>query len=189
VHWVGNRQWEQWRRRLSALVTARRDDIDGLSRAEAHRQLELPAAPVLDALIESVPAVELVSGRLRQRGRQPAVDSPTEGAIRRLEQRLVAAPFAPPDLHQMAADGLDQQALAVAVVAGRLIRVSPEVYLLPDALEGAVALLAALPQPFTVAQARDALGSTRRVTIPLLQQLDASRRTRRIDDTCRTVTR
>ncbi|MGF2953429.1 SelB C-terminal domain-containing protein, partial [Mycobacterium sp. THU-M116] len=41
------------------------------------------------------------------------------------------------------------------------------------------AILAELPQPFTVSEARRALGTTRRVAVPLLEQLDARRVTRR----------
>ena len=39
--------------------------------------------------------------------------------------------------------------------------------------------LRTLPQPFTVSEARRALGTTRRVAVPLLEQLDARRVTRR----------
>ncbi|MDT4933132.1 MAG: selenocysteine-specific elongation factor, partial [Pseudonocardiales bacterium] len=48
--------------------------------------------------------------------------------------------------------------------------------------------LAALPQPFTASEARQALGTTRRVAIPLLEHLDAQGRTERIDTTSRRVT-
>jgi selenocysteine-specific elongation factor len=48
-------------------------------------------------------------------------------------------------------------------------------------------VLAGLPQPFTVSEARRALGTTRRVAVPLLEQLDARRATRRGDDGTRVV--
>jgi selenocysteine-specific elongation factor len=56
-----------------------------------------------------------------------------------------------------------------------------------DALDRAAAVLKALPQPFTVAQAKRAMNTTRRVAVPLLEQLDARRITRRDDDNTRTV--
>jgi selenocysteine-specific elongation factor len=40
-------------------------------------------------------------------------------------------------------------------------------------------VLAELDQPFTAAQARDALGSSRKVIVPLLEYLAAQGRTRR----------
>jgi selenocysteine-specific elongation factor len=42
-------------------------------------------------------------------------------------------------------------------------------------------VLASLPQPFTTSAARQALNSTRRVAIPLLEHLDALGWTRRLD--------
>ncbi len=43
-------------------------------------------------------------------------------------------------------------------------------------------MLAGLPQPFTTAEARKALGTTRRVAIPLLEFLDRARITERLPD-------
>ena len=71
--------------------------------------------------------------------------------------------------------------------AGRLTRIADGVVLGPDAFDRAAAILATLPQPFTVSQARRALGTTRRVAVPLLELLDARRITRRSDDGTRTV--
>jgi len=45
-----------------------------------------------------------------------------------------------------------------------------------------------LPQPFTVSQARQALDSTRRVMIPLLERLDAAGRTEPLGDGTRRTT-
>ena len=43
-------------------------------------------------------------------------------------------------------------------------------------------MLAGLPQPFTTAEARQALGTTRRVAIPLLEYLDRAGITQRLPD-------
>jgi selenocysteine-specific elongation factor len=48
-------------------------------------------------------------------------------------------------------------------------------------------VLGALSQPFTTSQARQALGTTRRVAIPLLEYLDAQGLTQRIDQLTRRV--
>ena len=52
-----------------------------------------------------------------------------------------------------------------------------------------MSILAALPQPFTTSQARNALGSSRRVVIPLLEHPDARGWTRRLDPYHRQVCR
>ncbi len=49
--------------------------------------------------------------------------------------------------------------------------------------------LATLAQPFTTSEARQALATTRRVAIPLLEHLDAHGWTRRIDGARRTIVR
>ena len=58
---------------------------------------------------------------------------------------------------------------------------------LADVCDLAAAVLNTQAQPFTVSDARRALGTTRRVAVPLLEQLDARRITRRGDDSTRTV--
>ena len=67
--------------------------------------------------------------------------------------------------------GLGPQELATLVRAGELLRVADGVYLLPGADERALARLAELPSPFTLSAARQALGTTRRVAVPLLELL------------------
>jgi selenocysteine-specific elongation factor len=49
--------------------------------------------------------------------------------------------------------------------------------------------LARLDQPFTASEARRALGTTRRIAIPLLEHLDARGWTRRVDAGHREVVR
>ena len=71
--------------------------------------------------------------------------------------------------------------------AGALLRIADGVVLLPDAADRAAAVLAALAQPFTLSEARQALGTTRRVAVPLLELLDRRGLTRRLPDDRRVV--
>jgi selenocysteine-specific elongation factor len=50
-------------------------------------------------------------------------------------------------------------------------------------------VLATLPQPFTLSAARQALSTTRRVAVPLLQLLDSRGVTWRLPDDRRTLVR
>ena len=70
----------------------------------------------------------------------------------------------------MARLGLGAQQLGAAVRAGLLLRVTDGVYLLPGADRLAAARLASLPQPFTTSTARQALDTSRRVVVPLLEE-------------------
>ena len=129
--------------------------------------------------------LELCDGLVRQPGTglPPRVDE----AIRTVEERLAAEPFRAPEADELAELNLGIRELAAAVRAGRLTRITDGVVLGPDALDRAAAVLKTLPQPFTVSEAKRALRTTRRVAMPLLEQLDARRITRRADDGTRRV--
>jgi hypothetical protein len=83
--------------------------------------------------------------------------------------------------------GLDGRALGAAARAGLLLRVTEQIVLAPGAAAEAARALAVLPQPFTAAEARQALGTTRRVAIPLLEYLDRAGITQRLPDDRRRV--
>jgi selenocysteine-specific elongation factor len=108
-------------------------------------------------------------------------------ALAAVRQDLSADPFAAPDADRLRALGLTTADLAGLARAGHLLRVADGVVLLPGADTEALRRLEALPQPFTVSQARAALGSTRRVVLPLLAHLDRTARTVRLPDDRRRV--
>ncbi len=108
-------------------------------------------------------------------------------AIQVLLADLAAAPFVSPDAGRLRKLGLDGRSIAAAVRAGELMRISDQVVLAPGADAAAATILAALEQPFTAAQARQALGTTRRTAIPLLEYLDSAGITERLADDRRLV--
>ena len=61
--------------------------------------------------------------------------------------------------------------------------------LLPGADQQAAILLARLPQPFTLSEARQALGTSRRVAVPLMELLASQGRTVRLADSRHEVVR
>jgi len=105
-----------------------------------------------------------------------------QAALRVLRADLATAPFASPDADRLRKLGLDQRSIAAAVRAGELMRISDQVVLAPGADQAAAQILARLPQPFSAAQAREALRTTRRTAIPLLEFLDQAGVTQRQAD-------
>jgi selenocysteine-specific elongation factor len=95
---------------------------------------------------------------------------------------LSGAPFVAPEAGRLRDLGLDARAIAAAARAGLLLRVTEQIVLAPGADAKAAQVLARLPQPFTTAEARQALGTTRRVAIPLLEYLDRAGITQRLLD-------
>jgi selenocysteine-specific elongation factor len=106
-------------------------------------------------------------------------------AVDAIRARLAAEPFAAPEAHDLTAAGLGPRELAAAVREGQLLRIAEGIYLAPGAEAEARARLAALPQPFTLSQARQAWGTSRRVAVPLAEWLDARGVTVRLPDASR----
>ncbi len=150
---------------------------------------------LLDRLVgrvrEVLPATGLVvrDGVVVDPRRPSALPDSVERAVRVVQQRLEQDPFTAPEAHDLAELGLGPKQLAAAERAGRLVLIADGVVLGSDALETGVRVLATLPEPFTVSQVRRALGTTRRVAVPLLERLDAEGRTRRAPDGTRTLRR
>ena len=82
---------------------------------------------------------------------------------------------------------IDRSDFTSSYVAGLLLRLPGNVLLAPDAAGRAARILAGLPQPFTAAEARKALQTSRRVVIPLLEWLDRKGITKRLADDRRTM--
>ena len=100
---------------------------------------------------------------------------------------LADRPFAAPEADRLAELGLGPRQVGAAVRAGLLLRLADNVVLLRGRAERAVRVLAGLPQPFTLSEARQALDTSRRVAVPLLELLDRTGATRRGPDDRRWV--
>ncbi|MBW0014470.1 SelB C-terminal domain-containing protein [Mycobacterium sp.] len=186
--WVVDPQWWAARRADAvARVTAWAADHDvaaGMPLEALRQQVEVPAAELMPALLEGT-GLRVIDGLVRPPG--ATLPARVDTAVRTVEKRLAADPFRAPEADELAELGLGTRELAAAARAGRLTRITDGVVLGPDALDRAAEILARLPQPFTVSDARRALRTTRRVAVPLLEQLDARRATRRGGDGTRIV--
>ena len=153
---------------------------------EALRQrLGLPDRALVEALVR--PPLTLRAGRIGPAG-PGRLPEPVARAVDRVRREYAARPFRAPEADRLAALGLGPREVGAAVRAGALLRLAENVVLLPDAADDAVRVLARLPQPFTLSAARQALDTTRRVAVPLLELLDRRGVTRRLPDDAREVT-
>jgi selenocysteine-specific elongation factor len=110
-----------------------------------------------------------------------------EDAVKEVLDDLADDPFAAPDTERLRALGLDARALAAAARVGLLLRIADLIVLAPGADQAAAGVLAGLEQPFTTSQARQALRTSRRVAIPLLEYLDRARVTERLPGDLRRI--
>jgi selenocysteine-specific elongation factor len=113
---------------------------------------------------------------------QPQLPPQVAAAVQALLDGLAGDPFRAPEAGHLRELGLDVRALAAGERAGLLWRLPGNVVLAAGAAQRAAQILARLPQPFTAADARHALHTTRRVVIPLLEWLDRAGVTRRLAD-------
>jgi len=202
-------RWGELRRQLTEVVAAhaRRDPLAiGLPPEAARAALRLPDRTLVEALArpraseaapEGAPSrVWLDGGYLRlgepqkapqAQGPAPALPPQVIAGVRAVLADLADAPFMAPEAGRLRELGLDGRAIGAAVRAGLLLRVTEQIVLAPGAEAQAARALAGLPQPFTAAEARQALGTTRRVAIPLLEFLDRSGITQRLPDDRRRV--
>jgi selenocysteine-specific elongation factor len=184
---VAETRWATWRDALTVAVDRHATAAPlepGLPDESARRAAGVPDLRLLAPLAADA-GLEQAGGRLRRPGSVPQLGA----GISLLEERLAAAPFAAPEQPDLDALGLGRREIAAAVATGRLVQLRDGVLLLPDGPARAMRVLAGLAQPFTVSAARQALGTTRRVAIPLLEHLDERGWTRRVDGSLREVVR
>ena len=156
-----------------------------LTEDAARRALGLPDGALLSALAVQAGLHE-ANGRLGRPDVRPALGA-ASASLDTVLRRLAANPFDSPGRDELLQLGLGPRDLAAAERTGRLVRLAPDLVVASDALARAAALLNELPQPFTASQARHALGTTRRVALPLLETLDRRRTTVRHDAELRSV--
>lgn len=187
---IAAEQLEAWAAALrGAVERVHRDQplAPGMTLGAAASHLGLPDAALLDGVVAAA-GLRSESGHVRDPQVQAGMGA-AEAGIAELERRLGRDPFAAPEADDLAALRLGSRELATAARLGRILRLDGDVVLLPSAAALAMRSLAALPQPFTLSQARQALGTTRRVAVPLLEHLDSRGWTRRVDGQQREVVR
>ena len=126
----------------------------------------------------------LEQGQLQLNGRllslpgfQPELTRAQQQALEALEQRLLQEAFTPPNWSELASlQRLDPGTWKVLetylLETGRAEKLAPELGLLRQTLDEGKRRLAQLPAPFAASQARDALQTSRKFVIPLLEYFD-----------------
>ena len=186
--WVNAQAIARWTAQLRTLFDTHLTDhhlSDGLPLATALSALALPD--------DSLVSIAVAGARLKRDGAiirdphaAPSDLGPAEKSVAIVEAQLAKEPFVAPDAGTLDELGLGPIELAAAERAGRLLRVGP-IVLLPSAPQQAAEILGQQPAEFTLSQARQALGTTRRVAVPLLEYMDARGLTRRTSDSARVL--
>jgi selenocysteine-specific elongation factor len=181
-------QWDRWQAALASAVDAHvvTSPLAPRMPLEAARRATGIPDPRLLGPVAADAGLEVTQGRVARPGTRRDL-SATEAALAQLDAGWEQEPFVAPEQDQLRAMGLGDRELAAVVAEGHLLRIAGDVVLAPRAPALAMRVLAGLDQPFTVSQARQALRTTRRVAIPLLEHLDARGWTVRVDANLRRV--
>lgn len=180
--WVAARQITRWKNQLLVALGKHAQDnplAAGMPRKAAMDALDLREDALLGIAVAAA-KVEQADGLLRLPGHKVDLGE-AEASVVKLETWLADDPFAAPEADELQELRLGAKQLAAAENAGRLLRLSQGIVLLPGAPQEAKKRIAQLEQPFTLSAARKALNTTRRVAIPLLEYLDEQGITRRVD--------
>ena len=175
--------WQSWQDQLRTAVDERaaaRPLDPRLSVEDARRRVGVPDRELLRALSAGA-GLAYADGRIGRPDSESASLGAAETGLAELERHLAEQPFAAPEKPELDRWGLGVPELAAAERTGRVVRLAPDVVLLPTGPARAMRVLAALPQPFTTSEARQALATTRRVAVPLLEHLDRRGWTVRLD--------
>ncbi|MBV8541586.1 MAG: selenocysteine-specific translation elongation factor [Pseudonocardiales bacterium] len=152
----------------------------GMPLQTARHVTGMPDARLVELLLGSRLAV--TEGRVHRVGPAGGLPDAVRDAIADLRAELARRPFAAPEAHRLAELGLGAEELAAAVRAGELLKIADGIYLAPGAEGAALERLRGLPSPFTLSQARQALDTTRRVAVPIMELLARRGITRRLPD-------
>ena len=188
--WVGENLVTGIERALSELL-GEADRANGMDasavRSEIAGRLRGARAPSSPELVDALLG-HLVDGGTLSRagasiglaGRAAVLD---DSGIARLVDAVRAGEPTPPTLAELRSDGVPLDALDAALRTGALVRVGPDLVMTPALVTRAIAIVReAGPAGITVSGLRQALGTSRKFAVPLMEHLDRAGETRRSGD-------
>jgi selenocysteine-specific elongation factor len=145
-----------------------------------------PRTPgLIDAALDHLTA----TGAIVRRGttiRLPEHRASTAGRpdAGRLVDAIAAAEPTPPTVRDLLSEGFTRDLIEATCADGRLARVGPDLVVTPALLSRAEAIVRAEsgPNGLTVSSFREALGTTRKYALPILEHFDATGVTRRVGE-------
>ena len=181
--------WAKSRRRVVDAISrehAKHPQLAGVDLAQLRSEVPDIAPKVFDAVIVDLGCDGYTkTGNLIKRSEhRAALPQDLAEAAKRIRRLVSEKPFDPPARKQIAPDSASRQALKFLIEHGEVIEVA-DVVLSKDAFASMKAIIADFITkngPATVSQLRQALGTSRRVIVPLLELLDRHGFTRRVGD-------
>ena len=182
--------WRKLRAQAMGLIDAAHEETPertGIDLGELRSALRIQEAEVLESLVEDLCKGDFVRkgpviARTSHRPMLPLHVQPVE---KRIREALTGQPFDPPSRKVIESDPQARQVVRFLIENGDVTELALDVLLLRESFErmkSQVAEFISKNGPATVSQLRQALGSSRRVMVPLLERLDREGVTTRADD-------
>lgn len=112
---------------------------------------------------------------IRRESHRPALPEALQAAGAKLARALSAKPLDPPSRKELAQDPVSQRALRFLIETGEVVEINIDLVMTAASIARATELVRTFISehgPATVSDLREALGSSRRVVVPLLEHLD-----------------
>jgi len=191
--WLADAAWWQQLRQgaMDAIDAAHRAHPErpglNLSELRAVLQKQLPAPEVFEALVADLcqNGFSQAGVAIRRATHRPMLPPHLQGAGVKVRSAFSSRPMDPPSRKEIAPDAPSQQALRFLVQSGEAVELGEEVVLLAESHARAVDTVKTYLREHgaaTASELRQALGTSRRIVIPLLERLDKEGVTRREGD-------
>ena len=159
----------------------------GIDLSELRSALRIQDAEVLESLV-----ADLCKGDFVRKGsvvawtsHRPTLPAHLQPVEKRIRETLTGQPFDPPSRKAIESDPRARQVVRFLIENGDVTELALDVVLLRESFErmkSQVAEFISKKGPATVSELRQALGSSRRIMVPLLERLDRDGVTRRVGD-------
>ncbi len=182
--------WQMLRTQAIALIDSahkHNPERPGLDLSELRSVLRDQPENVFEALLADLCGGDFVrkGSAIARTSHQPALPARLQPVERKIREALSRKPFDPPPRREIEPDRGAQHVLRFLIESGDVIEVGSDAVLLRENFERMMARIIEFISkngPATVSELRQALESSRRIMVPLLERLDRDGLTRRVGD-------
>ena len=182
--------WRQLRAQAIGLVDAAHNespDRVGIDLGELRSALRIQEPELLESLVTDLCKGNFVrkGSVIRRTSHRPTLPIHVQPVEKRIREALAEQPFDPPSRKAIEVDPETRQVLRFLIENGDVTELAFDVLLLLESFErmkSQVAEFISKNGPSTVSQLRQALGTSRRVMVPLVERLDRDGVTQRAGD-------
>ena len=182
--------WRELRAQAIGLVDAAHNespDRAGTDLGELRSALRIQEPELLESLVTDLCKGDFVrkGSVITRTSHRPTLPIHVQPVEKRIREALKGQPFDPPSRKAIESDPQARQVIRFLIENGEVIELALDVVLLRESFEQMKSQLAEFIRkngPATVSQLRQALGTSRRVMVPLLERLDRDGVTQRAGD-------